>query len=69
MLGQAREARRRLLGLHPDRPCPDQPRLGAGLDQLLFADRQIDRLQVEELLQRRDQLGEVEAFGVRDLLQ
>ena len=69
MSARPASARRRLLGLHPDRPRPDQPRLGAGLDQLLLADRQIDRLEVEELLQRRDQLGEVEAFCVRDLLQ
>ena len=36
---------------------------------LLLGDRQVDRLEVEVLLERRDQLGEVDAVGVRDLLE
>ena len=69
LVGQAREPRRGLLRLHADRPRAHQAGLGARLDQLLLGDRQVDRLEVQELLQRRDQLGEVEPLGVRDLLQ
>ena len=53
---------RRLLGLHPDRPRADQP---GGL-ALVDLGRQVDRLEVEHLLQRLDQLGHVHAvLGAR----
>ena len=68
VVGERGDLGRGLLGLHPDRPGDDQAGLGARLDQLL-GDRQVDRLEVEELLQRRDQLGEVDLVVVRDLLE
>ena len=63
-------SRRGLLRLHADRPRAHEPGLGARLGtSSSSADRQVDRLEVEELLQRGDQLGEVELLCVRDLLE
>ena len=44
-------------GLHPDRPRDDQ---AGRLALLLGADRHVDRLEVEHLLERADHLGEVD---------
>ena len=46
-----------------------KPGLGASLDRLLIGNRKVDRLQIEVLLQGRDQLAEVERVVVRDLLE
>ena len=74
--GEPRELRGSLLGLHADRPRAPPPRprahqagLRARLHQFLVAHRQVDRLQVQELLQRRDQLSQVEAVRRGRLLE
>ena len=68
LVGEPADLGRGLLGLHPDRLRLHQPGLGAGLDQLL-GDGQVDRLQVQELLERGDQRRQVELALVGDLLE
>ena len=68
LVGELGDLGRGLLRLHPDRLGADQAGLGAGLDQLL-GDGQVDRLEVEELLERGDQRREVDLLLVGDLLE
>ena len=69
LVGDLGDLGRGLLRLHPNRLGADQAGLGAGLDQRLLLDREVDRLEVEELLERGDQRREVDLLLVGDLLE
>ena len=67
-VGELADLGRRLLGLHPDRLRLHQAGFGTRLDQLL-GDGHVDRLQVQELLERGDQRRQVHLVLVGDLLE
>ena len=70
--GESGEVRGGLLRLHPDRAGDDEAWLGASFGEHLLrrhGRRQVGGLEVEVLLERGDELGEVEPVGVRRLLE